>query len=343
MSNNILEFDGVTKVFRRAGSTLLHAKTVRAVDNVSFFLPKEPEIVALVGESGSGKTTISRMVLGLEKATSGSILYKGREVSDWLKKDKHEYRKEVQMIFQDPYGTYNPFYRVDRVLVNAARRYRGAKTRKEIRDLMDESLEAVGLRPRELLGRYPHQLSGGERQRFMLARIYVIQPNLIIADEPVSMLDASLRSMFLEHLRGFKSANMSCLYITHDLNIAYFIADRIIILSSGSIVEKGDTETVVKDPLHPYTKELISSIPAPNPNHRWNERLDSNKISQHQLREAEIVAGCIYRDRCDYAMDKCVETPALVKADGRENEDRDVACFLYHRKTADRKDTVPTR
>ncbi len=331
MSDHLLEFRNVSKVFRRAGSSMLHTKTVRAVDRVSFAIPERPEIVALVGESGSGKTTISRMVLGLETETSGEILYKGRRVSDWLKKDRLSYRNEVQMIFQDPYGTYNPFYRVDRVLSTAARKFRGAKSTKAIRELIDESLEAVGLRPRELLGRYPHQLSGGERQRFMLARIYMIRPNLIVADEPVSMLDASLRAMFLNHLKNFKEADMSCLYVTHDLNIAYFIADRIIILSSGNIVERGDTETVVQDPLHPYTRELINSIPTPDPSERWKERLDANKISRHQLREAEAVRGCIYSDRCAQAMRRCAEeTPALVEPRNRNGEAREVACFLYH-------------
>jgi oligopeptide/dipeptide ABC transporter ATP-binding protein len=330
MPENLLEFREVTKVFRRAGSGLVRPKTVRAVDRVSLAISTEPQVIALVGESGSGKTTMSRMVLGLETPTSGQVVYKGTDVAEWLRRKPLQYRREVQIIFQDPYGTYNPFYRVDRVLASAARRFRLAPTRAEMKALGQESLTAVGLRPAELLGRYPHQLSGGERQRFMLARIYMIRPKLIVADEPVSMLDASLRAMFLDHLKSFKNARMSCLYVTHDLNIAYFIADRIVILSSGTVVEEGITESIVKDPLHPYTRELIDSIPEPDPSNRWRERLDAERISRHELREAETLVGCIYRDRCRHAMPRCeLETPLLARARGREREDREVACFLY--------------
>ena len=330
MAEHLLEFQDVTKVFQRAGSSLIRSKTVRAVDRVSFAIPSEPQVIGLVGESGSGKTTISRMILGLETPTSGQIVYKGLNVADWLRRRPLQYRKEVQIIFQDPYGTYNPFYRVDRVMTTAAKKFDLVAAGEKTRQLIDESLNAVGLRPKELLGRYPHQLSGGERQRFMLARIYMIRPKLIIADEPVSMLDASLRAMFLDHLKGFKDAQMSCLYVTHDLNIAYFIADQIIILSSGTVVEQGSTELIVKDPLHPYTKELIHSIPTPDPTSRWSERLDPKKISLHELRSAEAITGCIYRDRCSYAMPMCErETPVLARPKDREQEDRVVACFLY--------------
>ena len=252
MAENILELKNVTKVFRKSAGFFKHG-TVKALEDITLTLPEEPLIVALVGESGSGKTTLSRMVMGLEEITSGSITYRGTEVSDLLKNDMLQYRREVQMIFQDPYGTYNPFYRVDRVLWSLVRKFHLADSKEEARKKIIESLNAVGLRPEELLGRYPHQLSGGERQRFMLARIHLLKPKLIVADEPVSMLDASLRAMFLDHLKDFVNMGMSCLYITHDLNIAYFIADRIVILCNGNIVEEGDTDSIIRDPLHPYT------------------------------------------------------------------------------------------
>ena len=194
-----------------------------------------------------------------------------------------------------------------------------------------DSLNAVGLRHEELLGRYPHQLSGGERQRFMLARIHLLKPKLIVADEPVSMLDASLRAMFLDHLKDFINMGMSCLYITHDLNIAYFIADRIVILCNGNIVEEGDTDSIVKDPLHPYTQELIGSIPTPDPRKRWTEQLSAEKIGLHKLRDGEAGDECVFVNRCPQAMPQCsAKTPHLSAVEDREHQDREVACYLYN-------------
>ncbi|MFQ5795832.1 MAG: ABC transporter ATP-binding protein [Candidatus Bipolaricaulia bacterium] len=325
MAEQLLEFEKVTKIFRRAGLGLVKEKTIKALDEVSLTLPEEPQIVALVGESGSGKTTMARIILGLEEPTSGQILYKGIDVAHWLKKDRKRYKQEVQIIFQDPYGTYNPFYRVDRVFWSVIKKFKLASTDDEAHHLIEDSLEAVGLRHQELLGRYPHQLSGGERQRFMLARIYMLRPNLIVADEPVSMLDASLRAMFLNHLKEFKKLGMSCLYVTHDLNIAYFIADRIVILCTGQVVEQGATESIIRKPLHPYTQDLISSIPTPDPNKRWEEQLVAEKIGLHKLREAGTEGGCIFYNRCSHVMDKCQHnTPPLEKTNAQE-----VACFLY--------------
>ncbi|MGQ9631806.1 MAG: ABC transporter ATP-binding protein [bacterium] len=325
MTENLLEFKNVSKVFRRAGLELMKERTIQALDGVSFSMPAEPQIMALVGESGSGKSTLCRLILGLEEPTSGQMLYKGIDISQWLKKDQREYKREVQIIFQDPYGTYNPFYRVDRVLWTVIKKFDLASTGGESRHLIEESLEAVGLRPQEILGRYPHQLSGGERQRFMLARIYLLKPKLVVADEPVSMLDASLRAMFLDHLRDFKKLGISCLYVTHDLNIAYFIADRIMILCSGRIVERGETESIVKNPLHPYSQELISSIPNPNPEKRWKEQIRAEAVGLQKLREKGAGEGCIYYNRCRYAMPICEHnTPFLVKV-----KDQEVACFLY--------------
>jgi peptide/nickel transport system ATP-binding protein len=330
MAEGLLELKKIAKVFRRAGLGLVKERTVQALDEVSLAIPAEPQIIALVGESGSGKSTLCRLVLGLEKPTSGQILYKGKDVAQWLKKDRREYRREVQIIFQDPYGAYNPFYRVDRVLWTAIKKFNVASADGEARRLIEESLEAVGLRPREILGRYPHQLSGGERQRIMLARVYLLKPKLVVADEPVSMLDASLRAMFLDHLKDFKKLGISCLYITHDLNTAYFIADRIVILCSGRIVERGETESIVKNPLHPYTQQLISSIPTPNPGRRWKERLEAEKIGLHELRQEGTGEGCIFYDRCPHAMPECEHnTPPLVRVKGHEDRDQEAACFLY--------------
>ncbi len=330
MAEQLLEVRGVSKTFTRAGFGLAKRKTVQALDDVSVVLPEKPQVFALVGESGSGKTTLSRIIIGLEQATAGSVLYKGREVRDWLRRSRKEYRREVQVIFQDPYATYNPFYRVDRVLWSVVRNFRLAPNREAGRRMIEEALEAVGLRPQEILGRYPHQLSGGERQRIMLARVYMLRPKLLVADEPVSMLDASLRAMFLNNLQSFRDLGVSCLYITHDLNVGYFIADQILILCLGRMVEWGESDHIVKDPMHPYTQELICSIPNPDPAKRWTERLEAEKIGLNELRQARSAAGCIYAQRCQFVSERCRhENPTLKPVKGREGDVREVACFLY--------------
>ncbi|HEW91614.1 MAG TPA: ABC transporter ATP-binding protein [Thermotogaceae bacterium] len=320
MEGKLLELKKVSKIFYKSG--ILNRRIVKAVDEVSFDIGSEPEVVALVGESGCGKTTICRLILGLETLTSGDIIYKGKSISKWLRENPKDYRKEVQIIFQDPYETFNPFYRVDRLLSVAVKKFGLAQDQSTTKKLIFESLEAVGLRPKELLGRYPHQLSGGERQRFMLARIYLIEPKLLVADEPVSMLDASLRAMFLDHLKEFKRIGISSLYITHDLNTANYIADRIIIIYAGKVVEKGPTEAVINDPLHPYTKDLITAIPIPDPKKRWKEKIEISKI---KLSERINQKGCYYYNRCKYRMPKCETSfPPEFEVDGRK-----VSCFQY--------------
>lgn len=324
MDNTLLAFHNVSKVFRRVGFGFLSRSTVQALKDISFSLSAEPEVLALVGESGSGKSTICRLILGLEEPTYGEILYKGKSVSEWLRNNKKEYIREVQIIFQDPYEVYNPFYRVDRVLWMAIKKF-NITSGEEANRLIYESLEAVGLRPREILGRYPHQLSGGERQRIMLSRIYLIKPKLLVADEPVSMLDASLRAIFLDHLRNFKSLGISTLYITHDLNTAYYIADRIMIIYSGRILERGPTEDVIKNPLHPYTKMLITSIPVPDPNKRWQDRVVIDVAKLQKVSGRESVSGCPFYNRCQFAMDRCERNfPEAKRINNQE-----VNCFLY--------------
>ncbi len=326
----LLELTNVSKTFHRSGLGIGGRKTVQALDRVTLALPDKPQVFALVGESGSGKTTLCRIVIGLEQATGGTALYRGREIRDWLRHDMKEYRREVQVIFQDPYATYNPFYRVDRVMWSVVRNFGLAKSRDEGQAMIEKALEAMGLRPREILGRYPHQLSGGERQRIMLARVYMLRPKLLVADEPVSMLDASLRAMFLDHLQSFRSMGVSCLYITHDLNVGYFIADQILILCLGRMVEWGESDHIIKNPLHPYTQELISSIPNPDPAQRWTDRLQAEKIGLNELRQARMGAGCIYAQRCPHVMDKCRHAdPPLKRVKGQEGDAREVACFLY--------------
>jgi peptide/nickel transport system ATP-binding protein len=322
---NLLELKNITKIFRRASFEFTRERVVYALNDVSFSMDTEPKILALVGESGSGKTTICKLILALEESTSGEVRYKGIPLSKWLKEDLKEYRREVQIIFQDPFETFNPFYRADRILWTVIQKFNLAKDNNEAKSKIEESLEAVGLRPKEILGRYPHQLSGGERQRFMLARVYILRPKLLVADEPVSMLDASLRAVFLDHLKDFKKNGISCLYITHDLNTAYYISDYIIIIYAGKILEKGTVEGVIRNPLHPYTKMLINSIPIPDPNKRWKDKVNIDITQLQKTSGRETVKGCVFYNRCDYAMEKCKDSvPPMKKVENQE-----VSCFLY--------------
>lgn len=323
----LLELKNLTKVFGIGGGLGIVGGTfIKAVDGVSFALSGEKSnITALAGESGSGKTTIARMMLGFINPTSGEVLYKGEEVSTILKQDPKTYRREVQGIFQDPYSVFNPFYRVERVLKLAVRKFKLASNKNDEHNLIDEALEAIGLIPSDIIGRYPHQLSGGERQRVMLARILLLKPNLVIADEPVSMIDVSLRAIFLDELKKFKNKyGISCLYITHDLNIAHYIADNMVVLCLGNVVEKGDTETVVKDPLHPYTKLLITSIPIPNPHKKWKNKLEYEAANLAEIKKGG--QGCVFYPRCPYAIDICAKEKPPIK---KHKANHDVACFLY--------------
>jgi len=324
MEQSLLEFRNVTKEFSIGRGLFLSSKRViRAIDKVSFIVHGEkPTILSLVGESGSGKTTIARIVLGLLKPTSGEVSYKGKEVRLWLRKDEKAYRRNVQAIFQDPYEIYNPFYRIEHVLYMAAKNL-CPYSKNEAHKMILESMAAIGLRPEDLIGRYPHQISGGERQRIMLARILLIKPQLVIADEPVSMIDASLRSIFLHNMLDLKEKiNMSCLYITHDLNIAQIISDHIIVLCHGRIVETG-TRDIVKNPIHPYTQDLVNSIPIPDPQRRWKDTVTFKDLAFKEKRDEQ---GCIYKSKCPNAMEKCKkETPTLTKVD----QEHQIACFQY--------------
>ena len=280
----LLEARHVTKVF--GGGGLRHTPGTVALDDFSFRIDEDPPtITAIVGESGSGKTTLARLLLGLVTPTSGEVLYRGRDIRQLSGEEHRRYLRDIQVIFQDPYEVYNPFYKVDHVLETPIRKFRLASSRTEARQLMAETLNAVGLRPEETLGRHPHQLSGGQRQRIMVARALLLQPRLIIADEPVSMVDASLRVTVLANLLQLKQDfGISLIYITHDLATAYQISDRIIVLHRGTVVEAGDPEQVVKRPEHPYTKLLIGSIPLPDPERQWGDTLpDGDEMAEEQM------------------------------------------------------------
>ncbi|MBP1775424.1 MAG: oligopeptide transport ATP-binding protein appF [candidate division NC10 bacterium] len=264
----LLEARRLTKVF---GGGLFDRNTTVALEDFSLAIDSErPSITAVVGESGSGKTTLARLLLGLVSPSRGEVLYQGRDLQAMRSAEMRTFRRDVQAIFQDPYEVYNPFYRVDHVLTTPISKFKLASTKAEARAVIEGALEAVGLRPEETLGRFPHQLSGGQRQRVMVARALLLRPRVILADEPVSMVDASLRATILASLRTMTvERGISIIYITHDLATAYQISDNIVVLYRGSVAEAGDVGRVVKAPHHPYTRLLISSIPVASAERNW--------------------------------------------------------------------------
>ncbi|HKG24888.1 MAG TPA: ATP-binding cassette domain-containing protein [Thermomicrobiales bacterium] len=266
-----MELRNVGKVFS-GGGFFKQTRTVALQDFSLAIDAEQPTIVAIVGESGSGKSTMANLLLGLETPTTGTVLYKGHDLRQIPRPERRTFRRDVQAIFQDPFGVYNSYYKVDHVLTTPIAKFGLAKSRQETRRLMEQALTAVGLNPAQTLGRYPHQLSGGQRQRTMVARTLLLRPKVIVADEPVSMVDASLRVTVLGNLLQLKQQfGISLVYITHDLATAYQISDRIMVLNRGEVVEAGDPEQVVKHPQHPYTKLLIGSIPMPDPSQGWGD------------------------------------------------------------------------
>ncbi len=317
----LLEARHVTKIF--GGGLFKRHRTV-ALEDFSFSIRGgQPSITGVVGESGSGKTTMARLVLGLESPTQGEVLYKGQDLRRLSRTEWRAFRRDVQAIFQDPFEVYNSFYKVDHVLTTPIAKLRLASSKHESRALIERALEAVGLRPEETLGRYPHQLSGGQRQRIMVARALLLNPKLIIADEPVSMIDASLRATVLDNLRQLNQEfGISIIYITHDLTTAYQISDNIIVLYRGFAAEAGDVELVVRQPQHPYTQLLIGSIPLPDPNRRWSDEAPASAFGE----QASDSSGCKFAARCPHAFSLCLEkAPPLFHT----NQHRAAACYLY--------------
>jgi peptide/nickel transport system ATP-binding protein len=250
-----LECQNLTKVYT---SGLIRRKTIFGAKNVSFRV-KKGEIVGLVGESGSGKTTVARMILRLIEPTSGDIVLDGESIFSYSIND---YYRRVQGIFQDPYSACNPFYRIDRILDKAINLVSDSISSTEKNDLIKSTLKAVMLNPDEVLGRFPHQLSGGQMQRILVARALLIGSELLLADEPTSMIDASTRAGILNLLLDLKeNRGLSILFITHDIGQAQYLSDRILVMNKGEVVEEGTRDEVFSRPKHPYTKTLLSSAP----------------------------------------------------------------------------------
>jgi peptide/nickel transport system ATP-binding protein len=307
---HLLEFRNVTKTYTRgyfseAGTT--------ALQDFSMVLDEDsPTIMTVAGESGSGKTTIAMLLLGFIEPTKGEILYKGKNIKNLRGEERMTFRREVQAVFQDPFAVFNPFYTVDHLLTVPIERFKLAKSKADARNKMEEALSAVGLRPEDILGRFPHQLSGGQRQRINVARALLLKPKVLVADEPVSMVDASLRANILESLRGLhRDHGVSIVYITHDLTTAYHVANSIVVLYKGGVMEAGDVETVIQKPEHPYTKLLIDSIPWPELDRRWGS--DGMMVKEADGND-KGAKGCRFMGRCPHAVDACaVGIPPLYR------------------------------
>ena len=296
MSEPLLELDGVAK---RYGALTAVAPLHLTIDQ------GRAPIIAVAGESGSGKTTLASLLLGFTEPSEGEIRYRGRPLKDLAGSRWRAYRREVQAVFQDPFAVYNPFYKVDHALTEPLRLFGLARSRAQARAMMEEVCEKVGLNPADTLGRFPHQLSGGQRQRLMVARALLLRPSLLVADEPVSMIDASLRALVLGNLQALnRDLQIPIIYITHDLTTAYHIADVILVMYRGKVVEAGPAGTVIAQPHHPYTRLLVDSIPWPDLEIRWGS---GQPILKEEGRPP--AHGCAFAGRCPVAMAECRQAP----------------------------------
>ncbi len=325
MSEMLLEIRNASKIYAQRSVGGMKRELV-ALQDFNLSIPKHPaSIVTIAGESGSGKTTLAQVVLGFTRLTSGQIIYDGQDVSTANPEQMKGYRRQVQAVFQDPFGVYNPFYRVKHVFNTVIENFHLSRNKTESRALIEEALNIVGLHGDDVLRKYPHQLSGGQRQRIMMARAYMIKPKLIVADEPVSMVDASLRASILDVMIRLKEkVGISFLYITHDLSTAYQIGDRIFILYQGTVAEKGNTVNVIDHPHHPYVQLLVDSVPVPDPAVKWKGEI--NLPPEEEMRSS-VHTGCRFYPRCPKRMERClIAQPPLYKVDGADHE---ASCYLY--------------
>lgn len=284
---------------------------VRAVDGVRFSI-KKGEIFCLAGESGCGKTTTGRIILRLEEPTSGKVTFDGEDVFALNKKDLKRFRREAQIVFQDPYESLDPRMTVFNSIAEGLEIHKIGNSRSERMELVARALEDVGLTPvDEFIHRYPHELSGGQRQRVAIASAMVLKPKFIVADEPVSMLDMSTRGSIVNLLMDLKkNMLLTFLFITHDLALMKYISDRISIMYLGKIVERGPSEELIDKPYHPYSQALISAVPSPNPDVGVGHINIKGDIST----SLEVSKGCRFAPRCPYAFEKClVDEPELVE------------------------------
>ena len=292
------------------------SKKIKVIDNINLKLYKG-EILVIAGESGSGKTTLAKLIMRAIDSDSGKIIFDDRDITKLEGKELLKIRSRIQMIFQDPYSSLDPRMKIFDIVKEPLEVHKKKFSKKEMRECIESNLKKVNLDPDEVSHKFPHMLSGGQRQRVSFARALVLKPLLIIADEPVSMLDVSIRFQVLELMKKLRDEeNVSFLYITHDLSTSQYVGDNIIILYKGQIIEQGNIHEVLLHPLHPYTKALISAIPRFNNLEKINIKNDLETCK----------SGCKFLNRCLYASEECMnEEPTLIEA----NPSHSIRCYNY--------------
>ena len=320
----VIEVTGLRKLFRagKAGLFWGQEQVVHAVDGVSFCLAPS-EVLALVGESGCGKSTLALTLMGLEKPTEGDIFFEGKSIKGLDAAGLKALRRRIQMIFQDPYESLNPTQTIEEIIREPLRVHALGKSADEQAERVRRALEDVGLVPADnYLRRYPHELSGGQRQRVVIAGALVLEPHVLLADEPVSMLDVSIRAEILHLLLELdRKRGISVIFITHDLGTVAYFADRVAVMYLGRIVEIGPTLEVLENPKHPYTKALLSVVPVPNPRLRRQRTI----LQGETPNPINPPPGCRFHPRCPVAEARCkLEDPVFVDV----CEGHQAACLL---------------
>ena len=323
-NEKLLDVQHVTVEFHIGG--LVGGALLTAVNDISFSLEKDKaEILTLAGESGSGKTTLSRLLLRDLEPTRGKVFFEGRDLSTIRRRSEfNEFMKKVQPVFQNPFETFNPLRRIEAYLFDTAMNFGMASNRQDAAEVVDDALRNVGLSLDEVSQRYPHELSGGQIQRVSVARALISKPKLILADEPVSMVDASLRMEIVNLFQKLRDEQeVSVIYITHDLATAYYISDRIGIMLRGYVVESGPVEDVLERPAHPYTQLLKESVPEPAPKEResWAQHIE---LGTTEVKEYGRI-GCKFAGRCPHVMDICRKADPPDVQVGKQT----VKCYLY--------------
>ncbi len=321
MGEPVIRVEHLKKSFRVKGSFLEKKQYVRAVNDVSFSIEKG-ETLGIVGESGCGKSTLGRTILKIYQPEEGHIYFEGTDLTDLSEKQMHPYRKKMQMIFQDPYASLNPRFTVGEMIAEPMEIYR-MYGRKERMERVRELMEVVGLKP-DHIQRYPHEFSGGQRQRIGIARTLALNPEFIVCDEPFSALDVSIQAQIINLLEKIQDEQkISYIVVAHNLNAVRHISHNIGVMYLGRLVEIGPAAKIYSEPLHPYTKALISSIPAADPNSAG--MMDRVLLEGEVPSPINVPAGCPFSTRCKYCTEKCRERmPELAEADGRK-----VACVLF--------------
>jgi len=320
----ILKVSNLKTYFSSKDHPFAKPKVVKAVNDVSFEIGYN-ETFGLVGESGCGKSTLGRTIVKINEPTAGSIEFEGKDVVKMKGEELKEFRKDLQMIFQDPYASLNARMTVGEIIREPMEIHNMYGSTKERDQKVSELLEIVGLKP-DHIRRYPHEFSGGQRQRICIARALALNPKFIICDEPISALDVSIQAQIINLLQKIqKERNISYLFIAHDLSIVKHISHRIGVMYLGSLVEVGESNDLYRYPLHPYSKALLSAVPIPNP--RVERTKNAVEIHGELPSPLNLPSGCAFRTRCPYATERCAkETPKLKQVGNRQ-----VACFLYEK------------